>query len=113
MFRHADAAAGGHKSKAPKKAALYGTGGLGLLKADFSPRHMVSGSVAAVLLPRQPDSGGTQFFVCLFDQPSLTGQYTIFGEVTEGMDVADKIGETPVVGDKARDRVEMKVTIRP
>jgi peptidyl-prolyl cis-trans isomerase B (cyclophilin B) len=100
-------------SKDPKKAALYGTGGLGLLKAEFSPRPMVRGSVAAVLRPRQPDSGGTQFFVCLFDQPSLTGQYTIFGEVTEGMDVADKIGETPVVGDKARDRVEMKVTIRP
>lgn len=100
-------------SKDPKKSALYGTGGLGLLKAEFSERPMTRGSVAAVLRPRQPDSGGNQFFVCLFDQPSLTGQYTIFGEVTEGMDVADKIGETPVAGDKATERVEMKVTIRP
>ena len=56
-------------------------GGLGLLKAEFSDRPMTRGSVAAVLRPNQPDSGGTQFFICLSDQPSLTGKYTIFGEV--------------------------------
>jgi peptidyl-prolyl cis-trans isomerase B (cyclophilin B) len=113
IISHAIIQGGDPLSKDPKKAALYGTGGLGVLKAEFSSRPMVRGSVAAVLRPRQPDSAGDQFFVCLFDQPSLTGQYTIFGEVTEGMDVVDKIGETPVVGDKAKDRVEMKVTIRP
>ena len=67
--------------------------------------------MAAVLRPGKPDSGGTQFFVCLDDQPSLTGQYTIFGEVVAGMEVVDKIGLTPVDGDKPRERVEMKVTI--
>ena len=75
---------------------------------------MTRGSVAAVLRPNQPDSGGHQFFICLSDQPSLTGKYTIFGEVTEGMEVADKIGQTPVTGDRASERVEIKkVTVRP
>jgi peptidyl-prolyl cis-trans isomerase B (cyclophilin B) len=100
-------------SKDPKMAARYGTGGLGLLKAEFSARPMTRASVAAVLRPNQPDSGGNQFFICLSDQPSLTGKYTIFGEVTEGMEVVDKIGETPVEGDKATVRVEIKkVTAR-
>jgi peptidyl-prolyl cis-trans isomerase B (cyclophilin B) len=100
-------------SKDPKLAARYGTGGLGLLKAEFSDRPMTRGSVAAVLRPNQPDSGGNQFFICLSDQPALTGKYTIFGEVTEGMDVVDKIGESPVEGDRAKGRVEMKVHVGP
>jgi len=102
-------------SKDPAKRALYGTGGLSRqppwrLKAELSDRPMTRGSVAAVLLPGRPDSAGTQFFICLGDQPSLTGKYTIFGEVTAGagMDVVDKIGQTPVEGDKAATRVEMK-----
>jgi peptidyl-prolyl cis-trans isomerase B (cyclophilin B) len=101
-------------SKDPAKKALYGTGGLGLLKAEFSDRPMTRGSVAAVLRPSSIDSGGTQFFVVLSDQPSLTGKFTIFGEVTSGMDVVDKIGETPVVGDKPESRLVIrKVTVRP
>jgi peptidyl-prolyl cis-trans isomerase B (cyclophilin B) len=100
-------------SKDPKLAARYGTGGLGLLKAEFSSRPMTRGSVAAVLRPNQPDSAGNQFFICLWDQPTLTGKYTIFGEVTEGMDVVDKIGETPVEGERAKTRVEMKVHVGP
>jgi cyclophilin family peptidyl-prolyl cis-trans isomerase len=69
---------------------------------------MTRGSVAAVLLPGKPDSAGTQFFVCLSDQPSLTGKYTIFGEVVVGMDVVDRIGQTPVEGDRAAERVAIK-----
>lgn len=100
-------------SKDPAKKALYGTGGLGLLKAEFSPRPMTRGAVAAVLRPSSPDSGGSQFFVVLSDQPSLTGKFTIFGEVVSGMDVVDRLGETPVVGDKPQSRVVIKkVTIR-
>ena len=101
-------------SKDPAKKALYGTGGLGLLKAEFSTRPMTRASVAAVLRPRDPDSAGNQFFVVLSDQPSLTGKFTIFGEVTSGMDVVDRIGETPVDGDKPQRRVVIqKVAIRP
>jgi peptidyl-prolyl cis-trans isomerase B (cyclophilin B) len=100
-------------SKDPKKTALYGTGGLGLLKAEFSDRPFVRGTVAAVRRPSSNDSAGDQFFVVLTEQPSLKGQYTVFGEVAAGMEVADKIGETPVTGDKAAVRVPMKVTLRP
>jgi len=100
-------------SKDPKKTALYGTGGLGLLKAEFSDRPMTRGSVAAVLRPSSKDSAGNQFFICLADQAALTGKFTIFGEVVEGMDVVDKIGETPVEGDRARTRVEItKISLK-
>ena len=99
-------------TKDPGKASLYGTGGLGLLSAEFSDRPFVRGTVAAARKPSSPDSGGRQFFVCLGDQPSLKGQYTIFGEVVSGMEVVDQISTTPVDGDKAKERVEMKVTIQ-
>jgi len=100
-------------SKDPAKASQYGSGGLGLLKAEFSDRSFTRGVVAAARRPSSVDSGGSQFFICLADQPSLKGQYTIFGEVVEGLEVADKIGQTPTDGDKPKTRVEMKkVTIR-
>jgi peptidyl-prolyl cis-trans isomerase B (cyclophilin B) len=100
-------------TKDPARASQYGTGGLGLLKAEFSDRPFVRGVVAAVRRPADVNSAGNQFFIVLTDQPSLKGQYTIYGEVTSGMDVADKISETPVDGDKAKERVVIrKVTLR-
>ena len=99
-------------TKDPGKASQYGTGGLGLLKAELSDRPFVRGTVAAVRRPSSLDSAGTQFFVCLQPQPSLAKQYTVFGEVTSGMEVVDQISTTPVDGDKAKERVEMKVTVR-
>jgi cyclophilin family peptidyl-prolyl cis-trans isomerase len=99
-------------SKDPKKASTYGQGGLGLLKAEFSDAPFQRGVVAAARRPSSNDSGGSQFFILLADQPSLEGQYTVFGHVIAGMEVADKIGETPVNGDKPTKRVEMTVTIR-
>ena len=100
-------------TKDPGKASLYGTGGLGILKAEFSDRPFVRGTVAAARQPSSKDSGGTQFFICLRDQPSLKGQYTVFGEVVSGIEVADKISTTPVDGDKPTVRVEIKkVTLR-
>jgi peptidyl-prolyl cis-trans isomerase B (cyclophilin B) len=99
-------------SKDPARAAEYGRGGLGLLKAELSDRAFVRGTVAAARRPSSLDSGGSQFFICLRDQPSLKGQYTIFGEVVSGMEVVDKIGAAPVEGDRAKERIEMKVVIR-
>lgn len=96
----------------PGKASQYGSGGLGLLKAEVSDKPFARGTVAAVRRPSSMDSAGTQFFVCLQPQPSLAGQYTVFGEVVSGMEVVDQISTTPADGDKARERVEMKVTIR-
>lgn len=98
-------------TKDPKKSSMYGTGGLDLLDAEVSEEPFVRGTVAAVRKPSSMDSAGTQFFVCLQPQPSLKGQYTVFGLVTEGMEVVDQISLTPVDGDKATERVEMTVTV--
>jgi peptidyl-prolyl cis-trans isomerase B (cyclophilin B) len=67
-----------------------------------------------VLQPKRPDSGGAQFFVCVTDQPALDGQYTIFGRVSEGIDVVEKISMTPVDAEgRATERVEIvSVTVR-
>ncbi|MCG6928070.1 MAG: peptidylprolyl isomerase [Acidobacteria bacterium] len=99
-------------SKDPGKASSYGTGGLGLLKAEFSDLPFLKGTVAAVRRPSSVDSAGNQFFVCVNDQPSLKGQYTVFGEVTSGIEVVEQISLTPVDGQTATERVEMKVTIQ-
>src|SRR5215210_3120370 len=86
-------------SRDPAKAKLYGTGGLGVLKAEVSSEPHTRGAVSAVLIPGKPDSAGAQFFVCVTDQPALTGKYTIFGRVSEGLDVVQKISETPTTAE--------------
>jgi peptidyl-prolyl cis-trans isomerase B (cyclophilin B) len=85
-------------SKDPARAKLYGTGGLGVLKAEISRERHTRGAVAAVLQPGKPDSAGSQFFVCVTDQQALDGNYTIFGKVSEGIDVVQKISEAPADG---------------
>ncbi len=101
-------------SKDPAKAKLYGTGGLGVLKAEFNSEPATRGAVAAVLLPNRPDSAGAQFFVCVTDQPALAGKYTVFGRVSEGIDVVQKISEAPSDGeDHPLARIEIaSITIR-
>lgn len=80
-------------SKDPAKAKLYGTGGLGVLKAEINAGKHTRGAVSAVLQPGKPDSAGSQFFVCVTDQPGLDGRHTIFGYVSDGIDVVQKISE--------------------
>ncbi|HEX5474815.1 MAG TPA: peptidylprolyl isomerase [Vicinamibacterales bacterium] len=101
-------------SKDPSRAAQYGTGGLGVLSAEHSAEPFTSGAVAAVIRPKQPDSAGAQFFVCATDQPALTGEYTLFGRVSDGLDVVRRISETPADGHgQPTTRVEIRsVTIR-
>ena len=101
-------------SRDPSKRSVYGTGGQNAIKAEARAEKLTRGSVAAVLVPGRPDSAGAQFFVVLTDQPTLGGQYTVFGQVFDGMDVLQKISETPVdASGLATDRVEIKrVTIR-
>jgi peptidyl-prolyl cis-trans isomerase B (cyclophilin B) len=101
-------------SKDPSKRAQYGTGGLNVVKAEARAAAMTRGSVAAVLIPGRPDSGGAQFFIVLADQPALAGQYTVFGHVTDGMEALLKISEVSVdATGLAVDRMEIrKVTIR-
>jgi peptidyl-prolyl cis-trans isomerase B (cyclophilin B) len=61
---------------------------------------------------QDPDSAGSQFFVVVKDSDFLDGQYTAFGRVVSGMDVVDKIVDSPRDDrDNPIDRIEMKVTI--
>jgi peptidyl-prolyl cis-trans isomerase B (cyclophilin B) len=101
-------------SKDPARRAQYGTGGLGVLAAEFSDTPVSRGAVAAVLQPGRPDSAGSQFFIAITDQPALTGQYTVFARVVEGLEVAQKISEAPVDGNgRLEERIEIaRVTIR-
>jgi cyclophilin family peptidyl-prolyl cis-trans isomerase len=95
VIRMAIVQGGDPLSKDPAKSSQYGTGGLGMLKAEFSAEQATRGAVAAVLQPNKPDSAGSQFFICVTDQVALSGKYTIFGRVSEGMDIAQKISEAP------------------
>jgi len=68
-----------------------GTGGPGWTqKAEFNSRKHETGTLA-MARARDVDSAGSQFYICLAPQPSLDGQYTVFGQVTEGMDVVMSI----------------------
>ena len=82
--------------KDPKTARnLWGTGGLNLLKDEFSDLKHERGVVSTVRVPGKADSDGSQFFVCVSPQPQLDGQFSSFGRVTEGMDVVEKISQAP------------------
>ena len=74
-----------------------GTGGSGKkLKAEFNKEPHVRGT-ASMARAASPDSGDSQFFICFDDARFLDNQYTVWGEVTEGMDAVDALpkGEPP------------------
>lgn len=74
-----------------------GSGGPGYtIKAEFSDLKHVDGTVA-MARESDPDSAGSQFYICLGPQPHLDGQYTVFGQVTEGLDVVHKIKKDDVM----------------
>jgi cyclophilin family peptidyl-prolyl cis-trans isomerase len=66
-------------SRDPAQREKYGTGGLGLLRFEANGEKHTRGAVSAVLVPGKPDTAGSQFFICVTDQPALDRQYTIFG----------------------------------
>jgi peptidylprolyl isomerase len=68
-----------------------GTGGSGKkLKAEFSQEKHVRGTVS-MARAQNPDSADSQFFICFQESPWLNGQYTVWGKVTAGMEIIDKI----------------------
>jgi peptidyl-prolyl cis-trans isomerase B (cyclophilin B) len=93
----------------PSKFEAYGTGGLGVLRAERSAEKNTRGAVSAVVGGGNPDSGGTQFFICVADQPGLDGVHDVFGRVSEGILVAQRISE---VATDDRGRPKERVTIR-
>ena len=101
-------------SRDPGARARYGTGGLGMLRAELSDEPMTAGAVAGVLQPGNRDSAGAQFFILVTDQPALQGQYTVFGRVVDGLEVVQAISAAPADGEgRAADRIEIaSITIR-
>jgi cyclophilin family peptidyl-prolyl cis-trans isomerase len=69
----------------------WGTGGPGWnIKAEFNKNKHSRGALS-MARSQDPDSAGSQFFIVLKDSSFLDGQYTVFGRVTQGMDVVDRI----------------------
>jgi cyclophilin family peptidyl-prolyl cis-trans isomerase len=103
---------GGDPNTKSDDRSRHGTGGPGFtLKAEFSKLPHKRGTLS-MARAADPDSAGSQFFICVADAPFLDGEYTVFGEVVEGMDVVDKIVSQPKdQRDNPVDRVEMKVKI--
>lgn len=71
--------------------SAWGTGGPGYsIKAEFNSTPHKRGAVS-MARSADPDSAGSQFFIVVSDSPHLDGQYTAFGQVESGMEVADRI----------------------
>jgi len=103
---------GGDPNTKSEDRSQHGTGGPGYtLEAEFSDIPHKRGTLS-MARSANPDSAGSQFFICVAEAAFLDGQYTVFGEVTEGMKVADEIVAQPRDGsDNPNERVEMKVKI--
>lgn len=102
---------GDPNTKGPDKMT-YGTGGPGHhVKAEFNDIPHKRG-ILSMARAQNPDSAGSQFFIVVKDSFFLDRQYTVFGEVVSGMEVADKIVNLPRNSrDLPNERVEMKVKI--
>ena len=82
---------GGDPNTKTDNKSSWGTGGPGYnIKAEFSSRSHLRGMVS-MARSQDPNSAGSQFFIVIADSTFLDRQYTVFGEVVEGMDIADKI----------------------
>jgi len=88
-----------------------GTGGPGWnVKAEFNDRQHQPGTLS-MARSSDPDSAGSQFFICLTREKCqhLDGQYTAFGQVTEGMDVVETMGSAPTdSSERPKQTLELK-----
>jgi peptidyl-prolyl cis-trans isomerase B (cyclophilin B) len=102
---------GDPNSKNPDRS-MHGMGGPGYkIKAEFNSKPHKRG-IVSMARANDPDSAGSQFFICVADANFLDWQYTVFGEVVSGMDVADKVVNLKRDGrDNPLERVEMTVTV--
>ena len=83
-------------TKDAAKESRYGTGDPGYkIKAEFNDRSHERG-VLSMARSSDPDSAGSQFFICLANVSRLDHQYTTFGKIIKGDDVLGKIGDTEV-----------------
>jgi peptidyl-prolyl cis-trans isomerase B (cyclophilin B) len=103
---------GDPNSKDAASRSRHGTGGPGYtIKAEFNDTPHLRG-VVSMARAQSPDSAGCQFFICVADSRFLDNQYTAFGRVVRGMEVADKIVSSPRdARDNPNERIEMKVRV--
>ena len=95
---------GDPNSKDPAKESSYGQGGPGYkIKAEFNDFPHVRG-VISMARENDPDSAGSQFFICLASIPRLDHKYTTFGKLIKGDDVLEKISDTPVASNGMGER---------
>ncbi|SVB47864.1 uncharacterized protein METZ01_LOCUS200718 [marine metagenome] len=94
---------GDPNTKNPDKST-WGQGGPGYnLKAEFNSRSHLRG-IVSMARSSDPDSAGSQFFIVTSDSTFLDRQYTVFGEVVDGMEVADEIVNLPRDGNDCPDQ---------
>jgi len=103
---------GGDPNTKNPDRSKHGLGGPGYtVKAEFNEKPHKRG-ILSMARAANPDSAGSQFFICVANAPFLDRQYTVFGEVVAGMEVADIIVSQPRdKRDNPNERVEMKVKI--
>jgi peptidyl-prolyl cis-trans isomerase B (cyclophilin B) len=103
---------GDPNTKDPKKPETYGMGGPGHhVNAEFNDIPHRRG-ILSMARTNDPNSAGSQFFIVVKDSNFLDGQYTVFGEVVKGMEVADQIVSLPRnARDLPTERAEMTVVI--
>ena len=104
---------GGDPNSKGQDRSTHGTGGPGYkVQAEFNSRPHKRG-VVSMARANDPNSAGSQFFICVADAHFLDWKYTAFGEVVNGMDVADKVVNLKRDGrDNPLERVEMTVTVQ-
>jgi len=99
---------GGDPNTISGPPATWGTGGSGKhVDAEFNNIHHARG-IVSMARAQDPNSASSQFFICVADSGFLDKQYTVFGQVTKGMDVADKIVSA---SRNAQDRPDSPTTI--
>ncbi len=99
-------------TKDPANRNKYGTGGPGYtVPAEFSKVVHEKGILSAARTA-DPNSAGSQFFIMVDKAPHLDGQYTVFGEILKGVEVADTIVSQPKdLRDNPVERIEMTIEV--
>lgn len=93
----------------PKDTWGYGDPSQAKVPAEFNKTKHTRGILSAAR-SQDPNSASSQFFICVSDATFLDGQYTVYGQVISGMDVADKIVNSPRdAKDNPNEKIEMKI----
>jgi len=98
----------------PARVKEYGSGGMNRLRAESRTERHTSGAVTAITFAGNEDSAGSQFMICIGDQPAFDGQYTVFARVVEGLEVVQAISAADADAEGVpRNRIAItNVTIR-